>query len=56
MRTRLLTLLLSVISLISPEFRKLLVEYVDKLEKHAKETPSPFDDIAVRVLKVALGL
>jgi len=56
MKTRLLELSTSIMALISPKFREILSEYVLQLEKRAKETDNPFDDIAVYVVKVILGL
>ena len=38
----------------SPEIRKMLVEWLNTLEKNAKETPNPWDDVLVRLLKVGL--
>ena len=35
----------------TPEIRQEIEEFVVKWEKHAKETPNPWDDIIVDVVK-----
>lgn len=47
----LLKLLVKIFKLISPDMRKWLLEMLDKLEEMAKETPNPFDDFFVWLLK-----
>ena len=42
------------LAVISPELRTAMVEFVGELEKRAKETPNPWDDIAVGILKTVL--
>lgn len=41
---------------LSPEMRALIVQKVDELETAAAKTPNPWDDIAVMILKCALGI
>lgn len=52
--------ILRLISLIvgsaSPELRKLIKEWVLELEKRAKETPNPFDDVLVGLIKIVLNV
>lgn len=50
---RLITMILS---LISPELRQGLTDWVIKLEADAKETSNPWDDIFVGLLKSVLGI
>lgn len=38
----------------SPELRKAMVEFVNRLEAQAKETPNPWDDIFVGIVKFVL--
>jgi len=45
----------TVVGLISPEFRDILGEYIGKLEEKAGETPSPWDNILVAILKIITG-
>ena len=44
------------VSVISPTLRDSLTAWVKDLEAKAKETPSPFDDMFVDVLKKAVGV
>jgi len=39
------------LSVISPELRKAVVEFVQQLEEQAKKTPNKWDDILVGILK-----
>lgn len=52
--------LLRLISLIvgsaSPELRAMIKEWVLELEKRAKATPNPFDDVLVGLIKVVLNI
>lgn len=41
---------------ISPELRKALIDFIIHLGVMAKETPNPFDDVVVSVLKVLFGI
>lgn len=41
---------------ISPELRKAIVDFINNLGDIAKETPNPFDDTAVSILKVIFGI
>ena len=45
-----------VIGLISPELRGILVSAIDQLDKKAKETSNPYDDIIVMILKALLSI
>lgn len=40
-----------VIQQVSPELKKLICESINTWEAKAKETPSPWDDIVVELLK-----
>lgn len=40
----------------TPEIRQVLVEYLDAMEKKAKLTENPFDDILVMILKGLAGV
>jgi len=44
------------LSVISPELRKAVVEFVNQLESQAKQTPNKWDDIFVGLLKTALQI
>jgi len=48
------TLLGQVVAQMSPEIRKGMVEFVNKLEAQAKATPNPWDDIFVGIVKFVL--
>lgn len=48
------TLLGQVVAQMSPEIRKGMVEFVNKLESDAKATPNPWDDIFVGIVKFVL--
>jgi len=50
---RLITL---VVNSASPELRKIIKEWVLELEKRAKETPNPFDDVLVGLIKIVLNI
>lgn len=54
MNTWLALLLQQVVRQISPEIRKGMVEFVNKLEVEAKETVNPWDDIFVGIVKFVL--
>lgn len=45
-----------VVTVISPELKSGLTEFVAKLEADAKKTPNPWDDVFVGVLKTLLGI
>ncbi len=45
-----------ILTAISPELRKMIVEFVIKLSAAAKETPNPVDDVAVDILKILLAI
>ena len=45
-----------ILKVISPQIRKALVELVTKLEVSAKETPNPWDDVFVGLLKFVLQI
>lgn len=50
---RLITL---VVGSASPELRNIIKEWVTELEKRAKATPNPFDDVLVGLIKVVLNI
>ena len=50
---RLITL---IVGSASPELRQLIKEWVLELEKRAKETPNPFDDVLVGLIKIVLNI
>ena len=54
MNTWLAMLLEQVVKQMSPEIRKGMVEFVHKLESQAKQTPNPWDDIFVGIVKFVL--
>ena len=43
-----------IVAVASPELRKALKEWLDILEKRAAETPNPWDDILVAMLRTIL--
>lgn len=43
-----------VVTVISPELRKGLEEWLTQLEERAKKTPNPWDDVFVGILKSVL--
>lgn len=45
-----------ILSVISPEIRTAVVEFVAQLEIQAKATPNRWDDILVGLLKTALNI
>jgi len=45
-----------VLTLVSPNIKKALVDFVKKLEADAKATPNPWDDIAVGLLEFILDI
>lgn len=45
-----------ILTAISPEIRKMIVEFVIKLSAAAKKTSSPVDDVAVDILKTILAI
>ncbi|MCP3678964.1 MAG: hypothetical protein GY782_01170 [Gammaproteobacteria bacterium] len=47
-------LIQQLLSVITPELRKAVVEFVAQLEKQAKATPNKWDDIFVGLLKAVL--
>lgn len=50
----LLLLVQQMLSVISPEIRKAVIEFVNQLEAAAKKTDNPWDDIVVGILKTVL--
>lgn len=52
----LLTLISAVFTAVTPELRQLIEQSIDQWEKKARQTSSPVDDMAVRVIKNLLGL
>lgn len=54
MNSWLAILLSQVVKQMSPELRKAMVEFVNRLEAQAKETPNPWDDIFVGIVKFVL--
>lgn len=46
-----LRLLKLILSVASPELRKMLEQFLDQLEKQAKATKNPWDDILVALLR-----
>jgi len=51
-----LRLIALVVNSASPELRTMIKEWVLELEKRAKETPNPMDDILVALIKVVLNI
>lgn len=49
-------ILKTIMELVSPELRKLLVDFVLDLEVKAAATPNPWDDVLVLVLKKMLAI
>lgn len=45
-----------IVNSISPELRKAVIGFVEQLEKQAKATPNPWDDVFVGVLKLVLAI
>lgn len=45
-----------VLNNVSGDLRKAVKEGIQKLEVVAKKTPNPFDDFAVSILKVIVGI
>jgi len=45
-----------VLTLVSPNIRKALLEFIDTLEADAEATPNPWDDIAVGLLEFILDI
>lgn len=45
-----------VLGVITPELRESLFAFVRAMEANAKETPNPWDDIFVGLLKTLLGI
>ena len=54
MNTWIVVLLQQVVTQISPEIRKTMVDLVNKLEVDAKKTVNPWDDIVVGIVKFVL--
>lgn len=52
----LLTLIKLVWSRVSSQFRQKIIDFVLDLEEKAKETENSFDDFAVQILKLILGI
>ena len=55
-RMKILDVLLSLLTGMSPELREELKAAIDKMEAKAKQTKLPFDDVAVKLLRIATGL
>jgi len=51
----LLQLVTMMLGVITPQLRKGLNDFILNLEKQAKETPNPWDDIFVGLLKTLMG-
>ncbi len=45
----------TIVQQVTPELRQLIEKFVLELEAKAKATKSPYDDIAVAILKGVLG-
>lgn len=45
-----------IISGISPEIRKALIEFVTQLDRRAKATTNDWDDVLVFILKIVLNI
>ena len=45
-----------VLSQISPELRKMIESAIETWEEKAKETKTPWDDIAILLVKILIGL
>ncbi len=43
-----------ILSVISPEIKQLVADFVIQLEANAKKTPNPWDDMLVELLKVII--
>ena len=52
----LLQLVTIMLGVITPQLREGLNEFISNLEKQAAETPNPWDDIFVGLLKTLLGV
>ena len=50
------SIIAKLLEFVSPELRKLLVDFVLDLEAKAKLTPNPWDDVLVMVLKKLVGI
>ncbi|MBA7586412.1 hypothetical protein ES708_28410 [subsurface metagenome] len=50
-----LKLLKNILTGMSPEIRKLILEFLRDLEAKAEETPNPIDDIVVLLLRILFG-
>ena len=51
-----MSLLTRILTVISPDIRGLVDEWLKDLEDRAKATPNPWDDIFVAFLKMVLGV
>lgn len=40
----------------SPELRQFIIDWVKEIEAKAKETPNPWDDVLVGLIKVLLNV
>lgn len=56
MNNWLLILLQQMLSVITPQLRQGLIEFINNLEKQAKATPNPWDDIFVGIVKSVLQI
>jgi len=52
----LLRIMVLVVGSASPDLRKMIKEWVTELEIKAKDTPNPFDDVLVGLIKVVLNI
>ncbi len=44
-----------ILTVMSPEIKKAIIEFVNKLDEMAKKTPNKWDDIAVDILKSVIN-
>lgn len=51
-----LRIITMVLGVMTPELRESLIAFVRSMEANAKETPNPWDDIFVGLLKSLLGI
>lgn len=52
----LLRIITLVVGSASPQLRALIRDWVKDLESRAKETPNPFDDVLVGLIKIVLDV
>jgi len=56
MNNWLLQTIVMVFSVITPELRNRLIEFINQLEADAKKTPNPWDDIFIGVVRSILDI